>query len=776
MGRTLFSLVVVGLMVSSHAHGMSWSSLSLHEITEQTDLWVRAHVLEVHKPTTFTTNDYGDTYYDLTVKLRPFDSTSEDIPDEIVLKSKTSFWRYIKQGERVFAALKRTGDGFDSLYQLGVYGWYSELADGRATTRQKTVDAEFLWNELKAIRIAVDNNGALPESETLELIASIKLGNVQEALMSLELLEQLERPLLAPVTLAENVLRIYDTEVSFIDRADPVGRDARWAFSNLFHKATDFIFHAADGEAAGLLADAFVEDAEMRRLFEDTNLEARVPVRLLLTPPSEENADRFVSLMGYFIRPDYRTLEALGDLPYPAVNDLLWKIVRDPARYDVKDNHALAGAWWALVGHRDPNIGNHLIENVLKSPKPNLETVRMNRTADAKNSAREVVDALPSELVDRRSYLEVALDATVEGGNNNFRRLGKVLTPDDVDAIDRLAELTLDANDLPEHMRENPNRELYALRRNFVRHVVLKVPDPAFVPQLTEWAAESPNADLLTALERCGEKELAIDFAESWLKAKHRAPDFEAFKDEVWQRLNVLIFLTKFNDSRAVDSTKPYYDLKKIEKFEQIYLDMASRENLEPNDYRLAAPNWREHMLPYLTKQGGGEMKPILTQLFKSGSITTKIISAMCLYHVGDELGSEIIDAYRNRTIRELAVSEEQWITQFHAGEIFHRTVLAMESPKLDQVFLERTKKGFGNRDDYVAGDKEYVDRVGPEVMKNVLRHLEKPYDIDVESAIYAFRKLLRQDFDYRQGASLAERKGAIEQCKKEARAYILSL
>ena len=267
--------------------------------------------------------------------------------------------------------------------------------------------------------------------------------------------------------------------------------------------------------------------------------------------------------------------------------------------------------------------------------------------------------------------------------------------------------------------------------------IASKVPDATFVPALRENAEQgSPLAPYLDALSACGGTGQALTIARRSLEKPYPDGDLQPFARDVYARCAALRFLGNTGDQSLASLIRTSITPAKLAGLRETHSRLSSKQPLatEPNKRSLRPSRsskrnpleetLRLEALLALTRLGDRSVVPEWEALCNGDDVRKRITAAVALFYLGEEAGSEWIDAFARHAERDAKDVHELMSTEGNYAD-FQHTIAYLRSPETDALFLERLEYGYGDGDRDLALDVAFLADHADTVLPLLVEHLE---------------------------------------------------
>lgn len=742
---TLAVLLAVSLLAVPNVCGMSLIALSPQQVTERTDIWVRANVVSVSGPLIRTT-EFGDRIRDITMQLQILESTDPKVVGAVTIREETGFHHQFKPGSQVFAAFKKEGNALKPVAPFGAYGWIAITPDGIVEQRSGGVHAETYWRWLRGIRVAADTRGRVSDEELAFWTKAVASNDPGVAGLAMSFFESVDTSTLKVDALFDAFLNAYGRSSKWTNPSPEQRYESRQQMMGLAAELTTVLASLDANGVGGPILDLIEFDAGAAKLFDESEIrESFLALMQHVTDPVI--LARIPNAYDSFIRPGHTEFKLVPTAPSPEIDAWLWDITYNPAEHGVRDELQLAGVWTALANRKNAEVLPYLQKVVAGDQEILVPFERY------KEYAAEIIIDLESKILKREERLTRWVARIKRHESDLLSPLSQAITPEDRFLIPELATLTI--NDWLAGSHSPP---YYPAAK-----IMQTLPDPVFAPLLLEWTVETPSADLLKALTACGESAVAIERTVAALE--HDPPIArQDVRQASREKADLLLFLGSFGKAELAKHIVPFTEPDTLQEYERAYL-ATIRDNREKRPY----PVWdlRDAAFIALAKSGSPQANVVLKRAHKDNDIRVRMVAALSLYALGDDTGADLVQAYRTRTERSIPELEERWYFDFAGGNVFRQVISYLDSPQLDTAFLERTKLGFGEDDRGIASDPNFFARHRTEMLDTLAGYLDDTDPRVRDIAAYCLRMNTKQDFGYQNDALAIEQQSAIIQWKQ---------
>lgn len=714
VGRyALTSLVGLMLWVSCDAAASIgipyWPTL--YESTVDSDAWVRAGVLNSRetKPSEFNT-ELGERYYP-EVTLEIFEATDRSIPNTIdtPISNASELWA-VGDGDRFLALTRQKG--------AYVHQWtpdYKLQKDGQVDPfpylSGALVSDTFLWRLMRDTRLLVDGDGEVPTAVRTHWEGVSQDGSPAEVLLALEWLAQLKVSNIDNMALAKNVVRHY-TELSALV-SENLGvdyKDRAHVLNRLFSAVVSDISRTQHVEAARMLEDLYWQDQSSHHFLNYTRI-----APLLAVPATEEQLSKLASLLGKRITLLDPDMKLLARIPGKSVDDLLWAINMAPEEHGVSDLSLVAPLWEGLTRRGDLRIRDYFRAVIQGGEFPGQRFTDPNFASSVKKEAIRNYTLLPRSAEAHEAEMRWLATEGAAGNFTCLSLLARMLRPHDSHLVPLLAKAT-------------PTRDY------FLKEIILRIPDPAFVPLLESWESEAPSAEMIRAFLACGETQHALDLAMVHMATPVPEAKPDALATVLRERAGLIVaFVEAGNTESALAWIESTFSIERLQRYERIL--QAAFTEMHPEDVLY---DLHRACLDVALVYPGLDKKRAVPWLrwYRDTGESFEAFASLGLMVSGEEGGETQPD-----TIQEYVEST----TPFMRAVPY---LLRMNHPQLKSLVLRYFEQDLEGFDRWVEDPDDYR-RLGPPFLKLLVDALESGNIRRRSEAMAACAAVLGRNFDY---------------------------
>lgn len=727
-------------LITGAAQATTIAYLPLLQVTDRTDLWVRA---TVHDADFRSLNDderarFGmEGTVEVTATLRIIDSAPVLDTSEINLHWATvdDMREYINSADEVIVALKERPDGtYATLYAAGRHGWLSVDAKSASINHVPefggAVPADLVWDLVRELRDALDaptldpamgerwrEQIAKPDARAFAAASVLfeafpNLAPEPSAYIDAFARNQADYTVLPALAVLQRIatpeavgklLDYYEKGLASRDPAfDRQPTEVMEAIARL-------VAERGGPERASILKDLVVRRVELRsptgaKLGEKRLLVANSPIlRQLATVPGED------------------------------MDALLLDMLHHPDTFEISSVLDLAGLWDGLAKR-----GVSEIEPYLRAFLKNPDTTTLGVPAGRRDN-QAVIYARESlaEAAKQRShehYLETLFWLYENGDERRLERFLIEIQPGDHAFVPKLTAI-------PTTTLLDPS-----LAHRFCGAAEV-LAAPALLPQLRAIAKADTRGVAVGALFACGDGETAKELALEILN-RNPASDWGMLNNEIYGLVGILTALGNQRDSTLVPIIERFTRAKVIENYDKALRIAARRAKAEYYDFSLR--QLRQAAILALVHAGGDAVVPRLRELYDEEDIAVRIAAAMALHALGDDTGAPLVRQFAEHRELENDAIRARWRIDLGGGSGgFHYAVRILKSPRTDALFLERLQRGFGPGDEAIAGRPDLFAEHEELVLRALLAGLAHEDATVRNRAHRTLQRNTNQDFGY---------------------------
>jgi len=511
-----------------------------------------------------------------------------------------------------------------------------------------------------------------------------------------------------------------------------------WKLYALVEPVARFIQLNEADEVGEILIDFIPYDAQMLNILGRGNV-MLLWLQMLKQVSDPELLSRIPEVYEGYVLPHQ---SALRLVPLALSNPLdawLWNIVRDPLAHGVETSRELNGVYRTMANRNADNFLPYSRGVVYGEIKP---AVNIDGGLSIRRYARGTLAILKEKVLERRERLLTWVQRLKNGDRTVLEKIYWEIIPADDFLIPALSALS------SEHWR--------------AAEIMERVPDPAFLTRLVEWARGPNPSYLLEAIVACGGQKEAIKIAKESLPRDPRQIDVSPLRQFSLEASRIVLFLGKQEDPALADHFLAYLDRETLGRFE--YSEMGPKAYSEipvPNDFW----QFRDAALIALARSGHVETIPRLKSAYETEYIRGKITASFALHSLGDDTGIEIVNAFREK--RELSIPEvsEHWYLEVYSRNAFEMAVEHLESRSVDEVYLARWKEGYELREWERAHRTGLIDRNRCEVYNILLSGIDEPNFRGI--VVACLKSITGQDFGFSARDLFAHQQPAIQKWKE---------
>jgi hypothetical protein len=562
-----------------------------------------------------------------------------------------------------------------------------------ADERMVPMELDEAWQFVMDVYDAV-HEAKHPEGEVLDYwLAMLGSEDFIDCWMAVEYLGTLAKPPVEPGTIIDAIERHLRTS----DGGDP--DDDLPAYLNGFYQRTRFLAEALD--LLLLVADEPAVD-RMMALYQQA-VSSPEPIfhevrenegdvmanmfRLALKHPGPERRERFVSLLSSFLNMDDRSVEhelqvivpeEIGPAEGEDIDRLAMDMVEDPASFGVPNLECLRVIWTTAAYRGLPEFGGYLDRTLADPQKLGVEF------EDGPPSEAQIVElvqysyhihiwaARARGLISRRQALEMLVQQYEQGNrsirneyktwNPVIRSIAQLIDRGDTDLVPFLAEVLANEEQVP------------------IIITAERMLDPAFIPAIKQALNREVTGELLEALFACGGQAEAVEIALAMIDRPvnddPNLTDSVRISYKFQDRARMIRFLGTTGDQTLIPVAEYFTRDDVIEQFRR----------QSPG----GAVELQRAAVLALARLGGDSAIPRLRQLYESGDIYIRILTALGLYYLGDETGYELIEHFVNHTERGIPEIEMEWDPHSRCGDMYELPLMYLRSDRMEELLFAR--------------------------------------------------------------------------------------
>jgi hypothetical protein len=675
------------LMSATYAHALTYAPLTLQQITERSDTWVDARIIEC------PSRSFGDGIHgEITVRLEVRRSAGAPVPREITLRDQAMLIGQVSTncatGDRVLVALlarDSTGASEDAFALQGWIGIDRRTGSGSTTFEHVwpsvtigsseptvAVSADVFWRWLQDVRASIDAVGRVEAEPRSRWEAELEGTDWAAAGLAIAYLDTLDPSIIDAARIVPVIERLY-LRSSASDAAVSVQQR-----NALLSWGTRIIARSGSGEAINRLIDLIDRDAERRSV--DDDVIAEMVASLAGAVTEDESATRLLAIVGARIAFDLQFIRAIEPNASFRLADLLFDAIENPAAYGIT-SELQSGALWTQLAR----LGDARIENLL------LDVVdTRNERSDVWLYAVEALVTLERTLYPRQERLERWAAQLAAGRLRYVQEIASDIRPQDRFLIPVLAGIEARTFE-PQGFHEGM----------FVSRIVRTIPDPAFIPLLRELSA-GDHSEVLHALAECGDLDFAFELALARLASATDVRSTTAY-GEVSQRIEALEILGNTGRPEAGDVILRYLDPEWLERLRVFLARQPAPFGVRDQDRPYRMWQLRDAALLALAKSGDPRAHERLRQSYRAGDIRERRVAAIALHYLGDDIGRNLIEPFRNGTERRSPEVEERWQVDLAANSDITHAIGYLDDPRLDAIGFDRLSRRFAPEDTDLA-------------------------------------------------------------------------
>jgi HEAT repeat protein len=655
---------------------------------------------------------------------------------------------------------------------------------GSADERIVPIALDEAWQFVMDVYDAV-HEAKHPQGEVLDYwLEKLQSDYFIDCWMAVEYLGTLAWPPVEPDTIIDAIerhLRISDGGDP--DEDLPAYLNSYYQRTTFFTEALDLLLLVADEPAVDRMMVLYQQAVsspepifhEVRENEDDLMVNM---FRLALKHPGPKRRERFVSLFSLLVAQDDHQIRheltrmvpwLFGAAEGGDIDQLLLDMSEDWAGFGISGVEYIeeyVGSIWAAAAKRAlPEFGGYL-EQVLAEPS----TVII-ESQDGQVNEEQIVelaqDAYHVHILAAHARGQVSREQAVETLVEQYRQGSRI---NDVGGawdpvIDSIAQL-IEAEDrqLIGFLRETLSSE------EVIATIIVAegMSDPSLVLAVKEALGERVTGELLEALFACGGQEEAIKMALAETdKPVNDDPELTdsvriGYKFE--DRARVIRFLGTTGDESLIPVVEHFTHEDVIEQFRQ--------EN--PG----GAVELQRGAVLALARLGGESVIPRLKQLYESGDIYIRILTALGLYYLGDETGYELLEHFVDHTERSVPEIEMEWDHWKRCGDMYEFPLMYLRSDRMEELLFARLhdlRHGFSTN--FRSGDYGYgyafLKEHKQQVLPVIVEQLDSKDREARQCANGTLKELTGRDFGFRKDRFAGQQDQVIQRWRAYIEEYL---
>ena len=679
----------------------------------------------------------------------------------------------IEQGREWLIALRRQGDAWGPIYSL-VY----QVEDGevRRFVQGGPLPLGKAWEMIRGLHARIHGTAEQKAAATEKWLQRLTDGSLTDCLAAVEYLSSLPDPVVPAEVIVGAIERQREGLLARLD-SDGWGTMPREGRS-----FTSFAAKVADDRTVEHMMELYTEDLSAPR---SALVGLGMPmVRLVLSVPGPNRAERFLLLYEkkvvsharkervtqVFNRPlaeDKReAIKALENVSGDDIDQILMMMFAEPQRFRLYTTLHLRRVLDILAKRGNTAIKKPL-EQFLADPEGVSLGVRHYEDVEGTvKMVRGILLTLAQNQVrsgDRENELRQLIKAYGEGRTWVSRRIRWLIRPEDKEAIAMLREM-------PMHR---------------VAHIVAyKVPDPSFVPLLTEAARTDTRPHYLEALVACGAREEAISLARDALVRDPNEDDIRSFKHDITNRHQCILFLGTHGTSSERGFVKSLMDPSTIEPLHEAHKRVYTQELARPKkpnegfvdrrkpNREAMVDTFRSHALMALARMRDRSVIPQYKVRYAMGDIRTRVRAAVALYYLGDHTGAELLHPFVQHNERSVREINDLYLTHGVTAD-FQHAIRYFRSPQTDALFLERIRNGLGDGDHDLARNFAFAKDHEAELLPLLVDYLESRDRKARHQAYWALKAITGLEFGFDERKLADEQSEVVAKWRDYLRTYL---
>ncbi len=378
--------------------------------------------------------------------------------------------------------------------------------------------------------------------------------------------------------------------------------------------------------------------------------------------------------------------QAIGELVGKAGKDidkLVLEIIQDPISWKLTGDdsvHPLA-ALWGLAAKRELPGAVEILAEFVENPKHMELRIEGERLDYLTGLACQALSTHAAKTIPRKERLQYEIDLYHKGSKDS----------NSVNRMCRMLEELLEPGDT----RYLPIiRELLG-RREILKLIVQRIPDPSLVPSIRAKLAKDVSVPLLEALGACGKEEGKREAVAIALRELARPPrevtDSHAIFHDNFRRAGLLSFLGKSGDASALSIVERYTRDETLYPYWDITARIAKKENGFPYDFTISG--MQKSAVLALARLGGKEAIPRLKELYQHQDIYIRTLAAFSLYSLEEDCADDFVRLFAENRERGLQEIERRWFWDMN-GSIEEQLEYLNSSPRIKALLEERKRSG----------------------------------------------------------------------------------
>jgi len=748
------AVTIAVFIVPIDASATSYAIPGPVEVTERTDVWIFGNVESV--TASLSDRQFGmDRAYDVSIRIRALAAT-DDTPRSALLSvsGRTIFRHSLRENSTVLVALKRAGTEYTPMGSIGMGDWFEiNRSTGKLTNSDGGHDAGIFWRYLQGLRYAIDSMGEASDEDRAFWAQHLASNNLRTKRLADSFFDVLEVRHDNPTDQFALFLEEYDNVLDHEATSGLRDEDARAQLTALATNAVNEAKRRDDESIAQWIVKFIDYDAAKMQLCQQDDV-ATTMLRGLLGTTDDDVLDRIPGLHTEILGPGHKKF-IVPKAPSRTIDDWLWKIARAPEDHGLVDENELSNVWNALAIRNHPEIRAYMEAVVAGDEIPGANLPKVDR-AQLPWAARSTLTRLDHFVSPRKERLE---SWVLRIGKGEWMLLGKLsyyVSSDDVFLLPAMKEIENSRWRDP-GFSDSPYYNAATILK--------KLPDQSFAPMLKEWATKTNEVMVLEALVACGERDRAAKLASQRLSGPVPYAHYQGHRTPDYQRLDLIQFLGKFQDPELIE---PIVDA----------LRTALENPRLPMHRILLGDEWPAYKSVYselnfmdssllaVARSGHKDRTEILRDAYKSENVRSRIIAAIALFGLEDNIGEEVITAYRERTEVD-TLGLDDWVWNEFSIDTFHEAIAYLEQEKLDLLFLERSQNGFDEWDARWLHDKpDFFQRNRTELLRILRANVDTRDDYTGRAIVECLQAHTHQDFQYLRASNIVRKQPAIQAWK----------
>lgn len=736
MSSKVLRLIVLCILAPSSF--VAWSSSvkgkSLAQITDETDVWVRGHVLSVETRPLPENERYKFNFHGQ-VEIKAVVSVDDAVPPindkEITIHYATldELPARIAKDKPFITALTRNADGtYRSVWAFGFFGWYQPSDTSVGEYKNSPIgdtSGDLLWELVTTLRTAPDMSGAALTTVRDKWLARLESGTLAEFAAARIVFDAFPKLELSSNTLFAALERQYEAGQQRAAAMEQPYEELQ-SLRGPLTKALSLLPRDCNSDVVKRLVELSKRDFTAEHsVFDQMEVPSEI-LRVILACGGENRTELVNEFLGkpfewssvdgkrngirLPLKIDYRALQTMTEQPGDDIDNFLLRMLHTPSDFGVQTNSSAIGCLWnALATRGNPAIKKYLNSFLANPAAPEFAHFPVNSREQLTIFARESME-IYTRTLPHAERMQEDIRLARNGDLNALDRALRHATKEDVRYIPEFAAI--------------PQSSLTSTKTNvadaFAMMAGTALPDPSFLPQLRALAKSNKGASVFVALKACGDESLARSLALEFLARPPTGTNTSGVSHDVQNRMGTLTFLSSFHDPELFAEIDRYTRTELLDAFRTKSEAVAKTDKKEFANYQVSALE-RTAILA-LASTGVGTI-PRLKEIFADGDIGARIVAAMGLYALGDDTGNDIVQKFAEH--RELEDSEIAARWRIDLIGVFHDAARLLENPRIDTVVLERIKRGMDDSDHNISSYKTFVETNKGIVLEALLINLE---------------------------------------------------